>query len=88
MLSISSLITASATSITGFTASRQKILANEVIPTLCYGSGMCSGEDGLSFSSLSLQRLGDGTNLVSDLGVLVDLGLEVLKDPRIDHSRA
>jgi len=75
MLSISSLITASATSITGFTASRQKILANEVIPTLCYGSGMCSGEDGLSFSSLSLQRLGDGTNLVSDLSILIDFGL-------------
>jgi hypothetical protein len=49
---------------------------------------MGSGENGLPISSLSLQRLGNGTNLVSDLGILIDLSLEVLKDPRIDHSRA
>jgi hypothetical protein len=49
---------------------------------------MGSGENGLRISSLPLQCLGDGTNLVSDVGVLVDLDLEVLKDSRIDHSRA
>ena len=49
---------------------------------------MGSGEDGLRISSLSLQGLNDGTNLISDLGVLIDLGLEVLEDSRIDHSRA
>lgn len=49
---------------------------------------MGSGENGLPISSLSLQGLGNGTNLVSDLGVLVDLSLEVLENPRIDHSSA
>jgi hypothetical protein len=49
---------------------------------------MNSGENGLRISSLPLQGLGDGKNLVSDFGVLVDLGLEVLEDSRIDHSGA
>ena len=47
---------------------------------------MGSGEYRLGLSALSLQCLGDGTNLVSDFGVLVDLSLEVLEDSRIYHS--
>lgn len=56
--------------------------------TVCGGGGMGSGEDGLRISSLSLESLGDGTDLVSDLGVFIDLRLKVLENSRIYHSRA
>ena len=56
--------------------------------TVCCGARVGSGEDGLRISTLSLESLGDGTNLISDLGVFIDLGLQVLEYSRIYHSRA
>jgi len=89
MLSTSSLMACSAASMTGCTVINQKCSERlwVVLTMGCWGR-MSSGQDGLGISILSLEYLQNGTNLVSDLGVLVDLGLESLEDPRIDHSRA
>jgi hypothetical protein len=48
---------------------------------------MDSREDGLGGSTLSLEGLEDRSNLISDLGVLINLGLETLENAGVYHSR-
>lgn len=88
MLSISSLIEVSAASRTGWTRGVRNGLRGGEGQDLTIG-GRCrmrSREDGLRASGLSLEGLSDCSNLVSDFGVVVDLGLELLEDSRVDHS--
>jgi hypothetical protein len=47
---------------------------------------MSPREDGLRGFALSLERLEDGPDLISEFGILVDLALEALEDPGIYHS--
>jgi len=47
---------------------------------------MGSGQDRLRSSTLSLQRLDDGSELLSDFSIFIDLILKLLKDFGIYHS--
>lgn len=47
---------------------------------------MSSGQDGLRSSSLSLQRLDDGSELLSDSSIFIDLILKLLEDSWVHHS--
>jgi hypothetical protein len=87
ILSTSSLITASAASRTGWTVVRCQIRAGlqERNLTICGRSRVSSGQDGLSIATLSLKSLSDGSNLLSYSSILVDFGLQLLKDALINH---
>lgn len=46
---------------------------------------MGSGEKGLGIASLSFEGLHYALDLLSDNGIFVDLGLEMLENSRINH---
>ncbi len=45
------------------------------------------GEDCLRGTTLSLEGLSDGFDLLANFGIFIDLGLKALKDLRINHRR-
>ncbi len=55
--------------------------------TVCSRSRMSTREYRLRVSALSLEGLSDRLDLLSHFCVFVNLGLEVLEDDWIDHSR-
>lgn len=55
--------------------------------TVCGGRGVGSREERLRGSALPLEGLENCADLISDLGVVIDLALEVLEDLEIYHAR-
>jgi hypothetical protein len=57
-----------------------------MILTVCGRRGMSSREDRLCGSALSLESLQNCPNLISDLGIVINLALEAFEDLWIYHS--
>jgi hypothetical protein len=88
MLSTSPLMASSVDWRTGWTARKVRIVLHEVTSlTVRRRSRVGSREDRLCGSALPLEDLQNGTDLISDLGVVVDLALEALEDLWVYHSR-